>query len=255
MYAKLDSKAQDVIVYQTKAVLVGEIDGKKRAKRKIFSNETVEVTRWSLGDQPDHYQVSMMGESAEEMMTWARKQDEQIKEALTNNLKRGLAGGVPVIVGSSAYQRIKDKDLDGFISDARTGEFCGIIDGARSIASVMSFEIPEPLKVPEVAEEHEEAEVAVLPSLISDQLTQVATGLLKAISQSVDEGQIDREELYNIYEAERQIYYTLTRGLGIKANEYETARRKNADRRFGELKKGSFGLALRQAANMLKPQE
>lgn len=249
MYAKLDSKAQEVIVYQTKAVLVGEIDGKKYAKRKIYSNETHEVTRWPLGSEPDHYQIGLMGDSAEDMLTWARKQDQQIKRALAINLKRGLAGGVPVVVGSSAYKRVKERALEGSLTEARTGEFCGIIDGARSIASVMSSEMPEPVKAPEVAEKQEEA---VLSSPVADHIIQVATGLLKTISKSVEEGTVNREELYDIYEAERQIYYTLTRGCNIKANEYETARRKQADKRFAETKKGRFGMALRQAADMLK---
>lgn len=263
MYAKLNSDANEVIVLMTKAILAGEFQG-ARGPRKVYSNTTEEVTRWALGSQPDAYQISAMGKDAEHIMAWAREQDEAIKAAYVRNLESCLAGGKPVIVGTKAYTEIKDKGLEGFIDTAKTGEFCGVISGARSIAGLMYQEpmptpepAPEPVVEPEPAEEKEpEIETTLLPSMISDQLKQVSSGLLKAISSAVEEGEgITREEAYDIYVAERQIYYTLTRGLGIKANEYEKARRKAADKNFANAKKGSFGMALREAARMLNPED
>lgn len=257
MYSKLDAQAKDVIICQTKAVLAGEIEGKRNATRRIYVNETEEITRWPLGDQPDNYQVGLMGDYAQKMIRWANDQNEQICRAFERNIRNNLAGGVPVIAGTAEHRKIKDQDLAGFNAEARTGEFCGIIKGARSIESVMSNEVveigPKQQKKEQEQEKAVEEDREILPSLVSGQLNKVATGLLEAISNATDDGNgITREEAYEIYEAERQIYYTLTRGLGIKANEYEKNRRKPAEKRYNETKKGRFGMALRQAAEMLK---
>ncbi len=257
MYAKLNSEGNEVVLLRTKCVFAGFFEG-PRGPRKVYRNTTETVTRWNISNGPDAYQVEMMGKDADGIMTWALKQDEAINQAFARNFEKKLAGGRPLIVGTKAHSKIADNELEDTYPDAKVGEFCGVIAGARSIANVISEPVIEKQKetIEEVEQQKPQMETTILLSMISDQLNEVSAGLLEAISNKVDSGEVVTcDEIYDIYESERQIYYILTRGLGVKVNEYETARRKEADRRFSNTKKGRFGMALRQAASIFESKQ
>lgn len=247
MYARLNSEGTEVIVLKTRAVESGKIQG-ARGPRKIYTNTTEEVTRWDLQIGPCALQMALMGKDAEAIASWARQQNEAINAAFARNIEAGLAGGKPVIAGTKAHKQAKDIGLEGLDESAKLGEFSGVISGVRSISGYASASKP---KVAGTLAEEQENTGPMTPVAVARGLRKLAQSLIHGLENRVDQGDsITDEEAFAIYEAERQIYYVLTRGLGIRAKELEAARRAAADRRFSELKRGRNGAALRQAASI-----
>ena len=254
MYAKLNSDAEFVAVLKTKFIGSEYVQTSEGA-RKFYRNTTQKVTQWRLTEGPSVEDVELMGDYANQIIDWSIAQNEAVSEAFAKNMKNGIAGGKPVVMGSKPQKALAERGIFGHIKNAKHGEFSGLIQGGRSIAHLMPktaqvVQVDQPAQAPEPAQVAQKDNNPILMGMVTDQLKQASSGLLKAINEQVQSGQgVTKEEIYDIYEAERQIYYTLTRGLGVKANEYETARRKAADQNFSKSKKGDFGMSLRQAAD------
>ncbi|EMP57112.1 hypothetical protein MSNKSG1_00778 [Marinobacter santoriniensis NKSG1] len=234
MYTKLNSDADHVIVLQTKCRVAKEIEG-LRGTRKLYSNTTEEICRFDLILGPTDEQRELLGDEAGKIETWADEQHKKIMKAFSANLEQMLVGGRPVIVGTKLSKEMADHP--DFNKEAKVGEFSGVIAGARDAMDVL----PHITEQQEVI--HDTRERATRsPAEVSHAVRELALELLDSVAMR---GDITDAEAFELYEAERQLYYILTRGMGYRAKVLEDASRKSAEQLFGQSKKGDRSKALK----------
>jgi len=240
MQVKLNSSAEEVVVRKTVARPTGKIKGVSGRERKIFTNTTKEVLRWRIDESPSGPEFGQMAsEKWWELESWAWDQRRKIQEAYERNLEEGLVGGNPVVVSDKTQKLYGDHPH--YDRTAKVGEFSGVIAGARQRLIKHTVEPSESSGVNEHAEVRSTEEIA-------EGLRLAGLDLINAMAQRKEETRLtafSKEELLELYKAERIIFYILTRGVGVKQREYEKETRSEVEASYRELTRDGVGRILR----------
>lgn len=240
MQARLNSSAEEVVVRKTVARPTGMIKGVSGRERKIFTNTTREVLRWRIDESPSGPEYGKMpSDKSWELQSWALDQRRKIQEAYERNLEEGLVGGNPVVVSEKAQKLYGDHPH--YDRTAKVGEFSGVITGARQRL------IKHSAKYSENSDINEIAEIRSVPE-ITEQLRLAGLDLINTMAERKEETRMtafSKEELLELYKAERIIFYILTRGVGVKQREYEHETRSEVEASYRELTREGVGRILR----------
>jgi len=129
-YARLTCGGKIVEIKRTLSSPISvAVNGKDRTLR-INTNEVIA----RVDVDGDFSKVSgITAEEAVRFKAWADNQQKQINEAFVRNAKNGLYGGSPVIKASKGKDEEYSKQ-EHYI-DCKSGEFNGIIEGARFVGT------------------------------------------------------------------------------------------------------------------------
>lgn len=239
MYTKLNANADEVIVLKTVARHSANIKGPKGRDRKIFTNTTEEIFRWHIDEKPEGQEVALMdNEKWWRIRDWADKQKRLIAEAYEKNLEEGFIGGQPAIVGTKLANDHADDPKYNRV--AKTGEFSGVIVGARR-------RLPTAPKIEKADKLKQKREVRS-PDEIAEEIRAAGLELIDAIAERTGETRftaLSTDEVAALYKAERLVFYILTRGLGIKQRDLESQHRAEIEKSYRDHTSEGKGRILR----------
>lgn len=240
MQVKLNSTAEEIIVRKTVARYTGKIKGVSGRERKIFTNTTKEVLRWRIDEYPSGPEFGKMeSDKWWEIQSWAYDQKSKIQNAYERNLEEELVGGQPVVVTDKTQKLYGDHPH--YDKEAKIGEFSGIIVGARQRVTERNVEPNEESDIDDSLEVRSPVEIA-------DGLRLYGLDLINVMADRKQETRytaLSKEELIDLYKAERLIFYIITRGVGFKQSEYEKETRSEIEKDYRDLTKNGVGRILR----------
>lgn len=217
-YIKLSANAAKVSITQTFSIpeelelKSGEIVKRFRTKNLLIGTYDSDVDFSTISD--------LLPEDASKFHAWVRQQKQDIFLAYKKNEARGFVGGYPVIKRKSIDDNVY-RDHFGFIENRRVGEFLGVIAEPILISQI---------KKPEIVNKPEVESVATLRR--ENRFEEVCDKLLYDLAASHSKNPFTIDELAAIYTAERQLFYLLTRTLGVIQNQLERVAKARAEERY-----------------------
>lgn len=225
-YARLQEKAEKVIVVTTKSVkeTLALDDG---TRKNIWSSKAITLANQPI-EEPIEGIEGLNPKNASEIQAWLNDQLNQIDAAHEQNLANGLIGGYPIIKHSKADDS-KYASEPGFIPGRKIGEFIGVIAGAKPRRNTGTI---QPIKTSEgfVRKMRREGRLSEVTNAIVNELAEIM-----AESEGSPQEAFTEEERAALYVSERQYFYMITRGME-KMNPLERRAKKEAEAKFERFK-------------------